>query len=166
MKTVECRFEPDVLVAVVQGRWPIRADRELVQHATTCQICSDIAAVAGVIEESRDSLRAAASLPDPGRVWWVAQMRARREAAAAANRPITAAHLLAVACAMGLLGACFGATSDWFRATLQTLTAQTDPGGFWSSVMASVATHGLLVAALAGLVLLVPVVVYLVVAEE
>ena len=122
MQPVECEFESEVLAAVIQSRWPERVDATLRAHAATCQICSDVAAVAGFIDNSRDELRAAASLPDSGRVWWLAQMRARREAAKTAVRPIAATQLIAGACAVGLLGACFGATSEWFQAALHWLS--------------------------------------------
>ena len=41
---------------------------------------------------------AAAVLPDSGRVWWKAQMRARREAVEAVGRPITAIQVVAFTC--------------------------------------------------------------------
>ena len=64
------------------------------------------------------------ALPDSGRVWWKAQMRARREAVEAAGRPITAIHVAAFACAMVLMGACIGATSSWFQAGLKWAWAE------------------------------------------
>ena len=104
MQRVECEFESDVLAAVIQSRWPERVDPQLRAHAAECAICSDVAAVAGVIDSARDEMRMQAMLPDSGRVWWHAQMRARREAAKAAARPITATQMIAGACAVGLAG--------------------------------------------------------------
>jgi hypothetical protein len=120
---VECEFEADVLAAVMQSRWPERVDTELRAHAASCPLCSDVVAVAGAIAcEAEQPLRAA-NIPDAGRVWWVAQMRARREAAKTAGRPITAVQVLAFSAAMGLLGACFGATSEWFQRVVRFAAA-------------------------------------------
>lgn len=155
MKPVECEFEAEVLAAVIQSRWPERVDAALREHTAGCAICSDVAAIAGAIEDSRDELRAEAVVPDSGRVWWLAQMRARREATKAAGRPITAAQVIAFACAMGLMGACFGATSTWFQSMLAGLH------GLMPTTAAMMAGHGVLVIAAAAVAVLVPTAVYL-----
>lgn len=103
MKLIECEFEAETLAAVVQSRWPERVDPQLRAHVEVCAICSDVAAVAGAIEADRDAARPRVVAPDSGRVWWIAQLRARREAVEAAGRPITAAQVIALACAVGLL---------------------------------------------------------------
>jgi hypothetical protein len=113
MKPVECKYEADVLAGPI--------GEQLRVHISSCQICREAERVADAIREARDELRSCAAIPDSGRVWRQAQIRARREAIAAAGRPITAAQMIAFACAMGLLGACFGATSTWFQAALQRL---------------------------------------------
>jgi hypothetical protein len=46
--------------------------------------------------------RAEAAPPSSAIVWWRAQMRARQEAARAADRPISIVHGFAIACAAGL----------------------------------------------------------------
>ncbi len=155
MKAVDCEFECEVLAAVLQSRWPERVDAGLHAHVLSCAICSDVAAIAGAIDGARDETRAYAAVPDSGRVWWLAQLRARREAAAAAGRPITAAQVIAFACAMGLLGACFGATSTWFQSALARLHA------LLPATTALIAGHGILVLAAAAIVVLVPAAVYL-----
>jgi len=119
MKALECGREAEVLAAVLEGRWPERADHELTEHAAACSVCAEAAAVAAALEADREDLRARAAVPEAGRVWWRAQLRARREAAKVAGRPITAAQILALASAAGLAGACFGATSQWFQAALR-----------------------------------------------
>ncbi len=80
MKPVECEFEAEVLAAALQSRWPDRVDAGLRAHVLTCGICSDVAAVAGAVDAARDEMRASIVVPDSGRVWWLAQLRARREA--------------------------------------------------------------------------------------
>lgn len=173
MRQIECQFEADVLSAVLQSRWPDRTDADLRQHVKTCAICSDVALVAGAIECAREETTECAAiphtLPDSGLVWWKAQMRARREAVAAVGRPITAIHVAAFACAMGLMGACIGATSSWFQAALKwswdEMTAF-DPATFIPYATALIASHGWLAACMAAMVFVIPVAVYLAVGKD
>ena len=160
MKPVECEQEAEVLAAVLQSRWPERVDDSLRAHVAACVVCADVVAIAGSIDDDREALRAGAVVPDSGRVWWVAQMRARREAATAAGRPITAAQVVAFACAMGLLGACFGATSTWFQAALRKVQEVLPPA------MAMFAGHGLLILAMAAILLILPAAIYLTVLRD
>jgi hypothetical protein len=153
----ECAFEDEVLAAVVESRWPERVDAHLREHAASCAICRDLVEVSGAIGEVRDQMPAPALIPDAGRVWWMAQLRARREAIKEAGRPITAAHVIAFACAVGLAGACFGATSAWFQAALRD---------FVPSATAIVVQHGAIAAGMAVLVFLVPAAVYLAMGRE
>jgi len=150
MLPVECEFESEVLSAVLQSRWPDRAAAQLRAHAETCAICSDVAAVAGVIDNARERTRGSATVPDSGRVWWLAQVRARREAARSAARPITATQLIAGAAAVGFSGACFGATSRWFQEAL---------AGF--SFSAAFAEHTALAIGMAAVILVVPAAAWL-----
>ena len=162
MQPVECEFESEVLAAVVQSRWPHRVDAQLRAHAESCRICSDVAAVAGFIDTSRDEMRASAVLPDSGRVWWLAQMRARREAAKTAAQPIAATQLVAGACAVGLLGACFGATSEWFQATLRWIGVTFAD----FSVTGLLVEHSALAICMAALLFLVPAAAWLAVRRD
>ena len=157
MIPVECEFESEVLAATLQGRWPDRVDADLRAHVAACAICSDVAAIAGVIEDAREEMSAYAVIPDSGRVWWLAQLRSRREATETAGRPITAVQVIALACAVGLLGACFGATSRWFQSALGRI--ESGLAGF--DARALLAEHGAIVLAMAGVLFLVPAAVYL-----
>lgn len=125
-------------------------------HAAGCAICSETALVAAAIEESRqelsDDLRASVALPDAGRVWWLAQLRARREAIKAAERPITLVHVIALACATGLLGACIGATSEWFQSALRWVQAQPLTG--------LIAGHLVLAVGMAAAIIVIPAAAY------
>jgi hypothetical protein len=103
-------------------------------------------------------MRASAVVPDSGRVWWLAQLRARREAAEAAGRPIAAVQVIAFACAVGLLGACFGATSTWFQAALGRMASSV---AALPSATTLLAGHGVLVLAVAAVLFVVPTAVYL-----
>ncbi|HKX00208.1 MAG TPA: hypothetical protein VJN43_20885 [Bryobacteraceae bacterium] len=169
MKRMECEFEPEVLAAVLQSRWPDRADVQLRAHAAQCAICSDVAAVAGAFDEAREEMRAEAAIPDSGRMWWIAQLRARREAAKTAGRPITAAQVIAFACATAVLGACFGATSTWFQSALGRVTS-TVAGFKWDALVPSatalVTQHSALAIAAAALLVLIPASVYFAVLRD
>ena len=169
MKPAECEFESEALAAAIQSRWPGRVDAALRAHVASCAICSDVVAVAGAIDEAREAMCAGAPVPDSGRVWWRAQLRARREAAEAAGRPITAAQAIAFACAVGLLGACFGAVSTWFHSALgwvASSVAGIDAGAFLLSASALLAEHGALALATAAVLLLLPAAVYLAVGRD
>ena len=169
MKPLECDFEAEVLALVVQSGWPDRADAALREHAAACAICSDVAAVAGAIDRAREEMRETVAVPDSGSVWWRAQLRARREAARNAGRPITAVQVIALACAMGLLGACFGATSAWFQSALagvRSSLASMKIQALLPSATALIAGHGVLILAMAALLLLLPAAVYLAMLRE
>jgi hypothetical protein len=145
MKPVDCEVESEALAAVLQSRWPERADADLRADVAVCAICSDVVAIAGAIDGAREEMRECAMVPDAGRVWWRAQLRARREAAETAGRPITAAQMIGFACAVGLLGACFGATSSWFQSALGRITSGVAPFKIQvllSSATALLAEHG------------------------
>lgn len=158
MKPQECEFEAEVLAAVLQARWPDGADAPLREHTAACPICSETALVASAIDDARGEMRASIVVPDSGRVWWLAQLRARREAIEAAGRPITAAQLIAFACAAGLLGACFGATSAWFQSALHWIGS--------SPLAALLAQHAALAAGAAAAIVLIPTAAYFAISRE
>lgn len=164
MMPIECDFESEVLAAVLQSRWPERADADLHAHVAACAICSDVVAVAGSIDRTREEMRRCAVVPDSDLVWWRAQLRSRLEAAETAGRPITAAQMIAFACAVGLLGACFGAMSSWFQSALERITsnvADLNIQALLPSTTALIAEHEVLVLTMAAVLLLVPAAVYL-----
>jgi hypothetical protein len=163
MTSTECAFEEEVLAAVVESRWSETVDAHLREHAASCAICRDLVEVSSAIGEVRDQMPAPALIPDAGRVWWIAQLRARREAIKEAGRPITAAHVIAFACAVGLAGACFGATSAWFQAALRWLASGRD---LVPSATALIVQHGAIAAGMAVLLFLVPAAVYLAMGRE
>jgi hypothetical protein len=164
MKPRECAFESEALAAALQYRWPERVDADLRAHVAACAICSDVITIAVGMDDAREQMHASALVPDSGRVWWLAQLRARREALQAAGRPITAAQVIAFACAVGVLGACFGATSQWFQSALGWMASSLgtfDVKALFSSATALLAGHGALILAVAVMLLLVPTAVYL-----
>jgi hypothetical protein len=127
LKRLECEFEAEVLAMALQASWPEGAGEPLRQHVKECEICSDVAAIAGPIEGSWRELRSAAVLPNPGTVWWRAQLRARREAAVAAGRPITGIQVIAAACALALLAGYYRNAAGWFLSGARKWLASVTP---------------------------------------
>jgi hypothetical protein len=77
--------------------------------------------------------------------------------------------VMALACAMGLLGACFGATSKWFQSALGWVgssLASFDVKAFLPSAAALVAAHGAIVLGIAAVLFLVPAAVYLALSRD
>jgi hypothetical protein len=159
MKRADCGFEHEALAAVMEGRWPGAADAALRQHVSQCAVCAEVVQVVAAMEEARDFARAEAAVPDSGLVWRRAQIRARREAARAAARPINAVQVLAAACLICLLGACFGATSTWFQSTVKSagsFLGGLEAASFVPQMPSILAGHGLLILGGAAAVFLIP----------
>jgi hypothetical protein len=168
-RKMDCELEPEVLALVLECRWPDGADAQLRKHVSKCAICCEVSEVVGVMQCERQELWARVSVPDSGRVWWLAQVRARREAAEAAARPITVAQMLAFASAVGVLGACFGATSTWFQYAIRSIRVSL--GGFdvraiLPTAGALLAGHAALAIGTAAVFLLVPAAVYLSIGKD
>jgi hypothetical protein len=163
MSLRECPWEEEILAEAMQSRWPEQADAALRAHVTQCASCSEAAVMACSMAAAREE-GTHGEIPEAGRVWWRAQLRARREAAKSAGRPITAAQVIAFACAAGLLGACFGATSTWFQSLVRTLISglsglrlpQLGP-----IAAALIAQYGAWVAAGSAVLLVIPTAIYL-----
>jgi len=103
MKAPQCEKEPAVTELLQSGRWPEACDAALRSHVESCAVCSEVALVAGLLREENAALLADVKLPDAGLVWWKAQLRARREAAEFAARPIALAERFALACGLAVL---------------------------------------------------------------
>jgi hypothetical protein len=114
-----CAREQDVLDAIAARRWPERCDRDLRAHVAQCAVCADLAEVAPVLRDDHDGIWREARVPSAGLVWWRAEMRARREAARVATRPILvvqiAAALSAVVVGGFLLWALGASPTAWAR---------------------------------------------------
>jgi hypothetical protein len=163
MKAPECVFEEDVLAAALQSRWPDRVAPELREHVESCTVCADLALVARNLTELNEASRSAVNLPDAGRIWWKTQLRLRREAVDAAGRPITAAHVLALGCAAGLAGACFGASSTWFQSALRWIGSR---GDLLHVSRMLIVEHGAVAAATVIALFVLPAAVYLAIGRD
>jgi hypothetical protein len=102
---VECAREPQTLRLVLARRWPDGADAELRAHVASCQVCSDVAAVAALLGPEREASLRRVHVPAAGQVWWRAALRAHAEAAEAARRPILWLQGIAGACAVAIFAA-------------------------------------------------------------
>ena len=101
MTPLECPREAEVLSAVFSARLS-EPDEDLQMHIETCEICRDVVTVASALRDDRDDALYDVQVPAAGQVWWRAAIRARLEAAHSAARPMTWAHGVAGACAVGL----------------------------------------------------------------
>ena len=79
----------------------ISVEATLSRHVRECASCADVVDVTSALLADAVSARAESAPPSSAIVWWRAQMRARQEAARAAERPLTVVHALAIACAAG-----------------------------------------------------------------
>jgi hypothetical protein len=155
---IECPRESDVLDALTSARWPHRVNRELVEHVDACTICADLVAVAAAMRADHDVAWQQANIPSSGQVWWRAEMHARREAIREASRPIAIAQGVAALLALGLT-----ATAGWFAwpsiyPPVSSFITQT-------RTLASPLALPLMVA-LAVLLVIAPLAVYLVLSDE
>ncbi len=71
--------------------------------------------------------------PSSAIVWWRAQMRARREAAELAERPITIVHALSIAAGIGLMLSVIGYAVAGVRGSFAWVT------GLWASIAGAAA---------------------------
>ena len=162
---LECGREPEILEAIAASR--LAADEALQHHLTECTACADLAQVARVLREDRESVWDGAAVPAADVVWVRAQMRARAEAARLSARPVAVVQALGVACALGATAGVFGAAAWWLRSWVVWLSSAANvvmngPSGF---EMAAVASRGILLA-LAVWLVIAPVAVYLAATED
>jgi hypothetical protein len=167
VKAQPCARESELWAALAAGRWPGTADAELRSHVGACAACRELALVAESVARDARDLRRDAAPPSSAVVWWRAQMRARQEAARAADRPITIVQALAIACAAGLLLGLAGSVAASLRGSSALVSALS------TSLAAAVNQLALLdftsswVLLLVGLTLIVtPVAIYAIVAED
>ena len=110
MKAPHCEWEQAVLDATRSRRWP---DEALRNHVASCAVCADLALVAEYLAQQGELARAEAALPNPGLIWWRAQVLARREAAERATQPIAIAQR--VACASGVAALLVAVILEWSK---------------------------------------------------
>ena len=113
MMSWRCSRESYTARAARIGEWP----EGLRAHAADCSVCRDVALVAGALVNDPRNLPADPPVAGAGRIWWFAQLRARRAAAERAVRPISVMELLAliavVPVAAGALASALPTISSW-----------------------------------------------------
>ena len=137
MKDYFCEQESAVLEAVESGRWPQGCDAELRAHVAQCATCGDVVLVARILQQEKRRAEVEAPLPAAGLVWWKAQLRARREAAARAAEPIAWVERAAGLFGVVSLVALALWRWDWVAAWIDWLadlphSAPFRPGNLWT----------------------------------
>ncbi len=112
---ITCPYESELCDAIVAGRWPETASMDLRVHVGSCAVCREFADVATAVQADAADSRLAAAPPSSAIVWWRAQMRARQEAARAADRPITIVQALAISAGFGITLALLSLVVPWLR---------------------------------------------------
>lgn len=157
-----CDCEADVLDAVAAGRV-----QRVAAHLAVCRECRDTVLVALAMASERDAAANEVTVPPPEVVWYGARLRARAEAARAAARPVFVVQAIAVACLAGMIAALAGTGAWWLDSWVEwlTSTAATVATAHGTVELTTLAVRGVLLA-LAVWLAIVPVALYLVVAEE
>jgi hypothetical protein len=116
------------------------------------------AIVSDAIAAEASSARREAAPPSSAIVWWRAQMRVRREAAKAVERPLTIVHAVAIACGLGLLLSIAGIAIALVKGSLGPVSLATlDLTNRWIALPATAMLVSALVTSIA---------VYLIFADE
>ena len=132
--TRPCEREADVLAAAAAGR----TASDLDAHVASCQRCREALAVSGWMRDMSDTSGLRVTLPDPGTLWWKAQMVRRWDAERRSTAPVESmerAELIAALVAI-VLGAIWGLPALWqsiagatdvSTGTMARLALSTDP---------------------------------------
>jgi hypothetical protein len=161
----ECAREADVLEALQTSAWPECCGGELRTHVQACSSCTDLVDVVQPLLQEHRAAMLEARVPSSGIVWWRAQMRARREAARTATRPINVLEGVAGACALGLLAGLIGFVSPAAQDAWTVVNSGITPSVPWSELLYTpvgvTAMAGMAIAAIVA-----PLAIYLAVRED
>ena len=162
-----CPREKEVKELLEQGHWPQACAPELRAHVSACRACGDLVLISEAFQRARTEAAGAANLAAPGALWWRAQLRRRQTALERIGKPLLGAQIFAL-CVLLVLAGGFLVTQA--RQGLEWLTrlehlpqaSALRLEDLWSSAFFTSAWSPLvLIPALATLVLLGGVVVYL-----
>ena len=123
MITGSCKRESELLDAVNAGCWPHSTESELVDHAQSCDDCSEVATVASALLRDRRAMESRVNVPPSGAVWWRMQMRQQRDAREAAANAVQRVHAVVVTTIFLAIAAAFVLTpalrrgATWFFTT-------------------------------------------------
>ncbi len=113
-----CDREQELLAALRSGNWT----PELRAHFAACDSCAELAITAEFMQQA--AATADQHVTPAGLVWWKAQLRARREAAQTAARPVLIAErAAAIVALLGAVGAMAWLSSDSTLAAIAGIVA-------------------------------------------
>ena len=161
MRMHECTCEAAVVNAVVAGRWPTGADADLRTHVEGCEACAEVARVAQAMADIDAAALEQVDLPSAGQIWWRAKVRARAEAARAAERPMLFVQAVTGTCALAALAALGAAVWPWMAQFATRLQSQVPAGFTWSASLPLP-----VIVALAAVAVAAPIALYMALARE
>ena len=113
-----CDREQELLTALRSGNWT----PDLRAHFAACDSCAELAITADFMHQAAATLHT--HVPPAGLVWWKSQLRARRDAAHAAARPVLIAErAAAIVALLGAIGAMAWLSADSTPAALAGIIA-------------------------------------------
>ena len=115
-----CDREPEVLAACTAGRMT----PEIEAHLSQCEGCRDAAAVTRWMRRLAEVPAGVAKLPDPGTLWWKAQIARRWEAERRSSAPVDTMERveLVIALIVVALATAWGLPAVW-----RVVSAPADP---------------------------------------
>jgi len=161
-----CTREAELWDAIATGRWPETTSANLRAHVDSCSTCREFADITAAVHADGIESRRGAEPPTSAVVWWRAQMRAREEAARAVDRPITIAHALAVAAGFGVTLALLSVVVPWLGPFVVRLLQSAESVTMVQTVGLAQQWAPILAAALFLTIVLAPVALYLVLADD
>lgn len=97
MNLGHCTRESEVLASLKNNHWPQSCDPQLLQHVAACTTCGETVMLKSAFQTELAKSRQQARLDSPGLIWWRAQLRRRHAALERVSKPVTFAHVFAMA---------------------------------------------------------------------
>jgi hypothetical protein len=144
--TTECRFEANVLDAMISGSWT----ESLRAHVASCADCAAAADVAPWLTRFAGMDEREHILPDPAVLWLKAKVLQTSAAVERAGLPITRLQIAAYL----IIAAGWAAILTWKSAALQTWVNHLSPGHMILGVTGAEATASLSLSVLLGIIAL------------
>jgi hypothetical protein len=168
VSAIECPREPEISEAIGSGFWP-GVDESLHEHTRSCEICKDLVALVTLFRQEQADACRQAPIPSARVVWWRAHVRARDEAARTVTQPIawlngiTTVSVIALAvavmgAAMRVLTPAWNSVGHLFDFSVPTRSA--------ASGLAAVLDSTIVVWGVGACLLLVPVALYWILADD
>ena len=137
-----CSEEPDVLIAAASGR---ALSASLAAHMASCPSCREQVDAVAFVRGLAETPDAAHQLPDPGVIWWKAQLLRRWQAERAASAPIERMRWVELAAGLASLAVFLA----WQWQGLVNLVARAIPSGIAAASAAASAPEAASAPALA-----------------